>query len=135
MRLGIAFFILVVSVASFTWAAPYKPRQGDLSAQICVERPENNGMVNLVPSHVVFSNSQELTLIGGQSACIFVANGVYSFVVQSSNPYPAAINLKAWTSKKIEVHLKKGDAVVFEVLPKSEGAAYVGGWIVKPICE
>ncbi|SRR5713101_919827 len=136
MLFRIALFLLTVSSVSSAWAAPYKPRQGDLSAQICVERPENNGIVNLVPAHVVFSNNQELTLVGGQVACIFVANGIYSFVVQSSDPYnPESTNLKAWTSKKIEVHLKRGEVATFEVSPKSEGAAYIGGWIVKPIHE
>jgi hypothetical protein len=134
MLFRIALFLLTVSSVSSSWAAPYKPRQGDLSAQICVERPENNGMVNLVASHIVFSNNQELALVGGQAACIFVADGVYSFVVQSPDPYkPGATNPKAWTSKEIKARLKRGEVVVFEVIPKSEGAAYIGGWIVKTI--
>ena len=136
MRLGIAFFILAVSVASSTWAVAYKPRQTDLSSQICIERPESSGIVNIVPANVVFSNHQKLSLSGGQAACIFVAGGVYSFVVQSPDPYnPESTNPKAWTSEEIKARVKTGKVIAFEVLPKSEGATYVGGWIVESLDE
>ncbi len=130
----IALLLMLQAAISSSWAAAYKPTQKDLSSQICIERPENNGSVNITASHVVFSNHQELTLIGGQAACLFVAAGVYFFVVQSINPYdPESTNSQAWISQEMKVQAKRGGVGIFEVEPKSEGAAYVGGWIVRPI--
>lgn len=86
IQLLIALFLISVEGRSFSWAEPYEPSQKDLSSQICVERLENNGSVNVTASRVVFSNKQGLTLLGGQAACLLVPPGLYSFVVQSINP-------------------------------------------------
>lgn len=121
-------------IVSSSLAIEYKPQQEVLSSQICVERPENNGIVNIVPAEVVFSNQQRLSLVGGQAGCIFVAVGDYSFGVQSSDPYnPESPNPKAWISTETKVSLKIGAVAAFRVLPKADGATYVGGWVVESV--
>jgi len=132
MPVWVVWFLVAALTFDSSWAAPYKPSQDSLSAQICLERPENNGIVNIAAITIVFSNHQRLILVGGQAACIFVAEGEYSFVVYSANPYdPESTDPKAWSSQEISVQVKPGEVATFEVAPKSEGATYVGGWIVK----
>jgi len=122
----------ILLVTNIPWASEYRPSDEALSSAICFERPENNGLVNIVPSEIEISNKQTVSLVGGQVACVFVAPGSYSFAIESQNPYePESKGSQKWKSSKVSIHLKGHEKFVFEILPQISGPSYVGGWVAR----
>jgi hypothetical protein len=103
-----------------------------ITATIVVERPENNGSVNLVRCAIVLSTGQRAELGGGETATLTVPPGslwleVSSFdIYQPDNPDP-----KAWRSRRMTMHLKPGEVVRLSVEPNSRDSTYVGGWTIE----
>jgi hypothetical protein len=97
-------------------AFEYKPRWADLPCQICVERPENQGILNIRETRIVIDEKQALVLIGGQAACAFVSPEEHFIYAESYDPYnPASKDSKAWLSNKITFVLEKGKIAEFEI--------------------
>jgi len=135
MRIATIIVVFALTLANVTSATETKSDQSNLTARICIVRPENNGFINIVPSHIIFSNNQKLSLSGGEAACIIVEPGEYSFVVESADPYPSSHKgkPKKWVSKKVAVRVKGDESITYDISPKSEGSTYTEGWDVKRI--
>jgi hypothetical protein len=107
------------------------------AATIVVERPENNGSVNILPCTIAFSSGQKITLSGGETATTSVSAGFLWVEASSVDPYhPETTDLGAWRSRRVEIRLRPGEVLRLSVEPKSRGSTYVGGWsIQRTACE
>lgn len=106
------FLFLVFNVN----AMEYKPRWSDLPCKICVERPENQGVLNIHETRIVIDDNQAFILSGGQAACAFISPGNHYLYAESYDPYdPNNKNPKAWLSNKITVVLEKGEMAEIEI--------------------
>jgi hypothetical protein len=72
-----------------------------------------------------------LSLIGGQSACVFLEPGKYSFVIHACQAYQ--VPCKEWTSEKYSFEVKRGTTLRYEVYATSKGPAYTGFFAAKVI--
>ena len=104
-----------------------------LNAQICVERPENNGVMNIRESMVVIRGGPGLTLTGDEAACAYVeGGGKYTVWVQSRDPYdPSVSDPKAWRSSDLDVTVADGGRVELIVCARSSTRGYAG-WVIQP---
>jgi hypothetical protein len=134
MKYKIMAVLLVLSFTGISYAetgetVPYRALDGELSSYICIERPENMGLLNIIPTKALFSNEQTLTLTGGEAACIIVSPGKYSFTVTSPEPYPQTDKGNGlWKSDKIELNITKDQMLVFKLVPSSNDKGYSGKW-------
>jgi hypothetical protein len=106
----------------------------DDRAQICFDRPENNGRMNIHESwvHVL---DYRIRLIGGQAVCLFIQQpGSVEVVVTSTIPFklPPA-NQQACKSKVVKLELKPREKREFMIWPASKGPSYVCGWRLQPV--
>lgn len=122
-------------------------------ARFNLVRPENAGMMNLVParialepeSGVVSSNVTHLrpskkephglTLVGGDVAALALRPGTYS--VQVTTPvadqppgYHPGGKPRAWKSAAVKVVLSKGETICLVLEPGIEGTEYDGTWSI-----
>jgi len=108
----------------------YRPAESALSSEICIERPQNTGALNIRDAHVFITTPQSFALLGGQAVCTFVAPGSYSAQASSSDPYdPASENEKAWTSEPMKIDVGPSELVRLELLPIPDGH----GWILRRV--
>ncbi len=101
------------------------PRTVELTAQICVERPENHGSLNIRPSEVMIKGGPTLTLMGGDAACGYVEGGGNYTVWVQSRPYnSSAPDLTAWRSHDLEVSVKQDARIELVVCVKASSRGY-----------
>lgn len=101
------------------------PRNRELRGQICVERAEENGILNIRPVDVVIGDGPTLTLAGEQAACAFVRPGEYQVWAQSADPYdPNPPKTAMWKAPLISISLKTDERVTLEVCATGTGATY-----------
>jgi hypothetical protein len=113
---------------SATPPAAVRPTASNEGAQLCFQRQENNGSINILPSCIQISD-YKVPLLGGQSICLSVENGSTEAFVSSTVPYnPASKDNQACKSARLKLDLRAGDKRLFTVEPKSEHSAYVCGW-------
>jgi hypothetical protein len=69
--------LALITVGMFfqTGGTPGWPRWTELTAQVCVERPGDNGLLNIWPADVIIERGVTLRLPGESAACAFVAAG------------------------------------------------------------
>ena len=67
--------VITVGMFSQTGGTPAWPRWTELTAQVCVERPGDNGWLNIWPADVIIERGVTLRLPGESAACAFVAAG------------------------------------------------------------
>jgi hypothetical protein len=130
------------------------------SASITVLRPENDGLMNLVPcwvkvdeaAHVVAATiahlggkpqptnwtSRGIRLIGGDTAVLSVQRGRVSVRVEtevSEQPpdYSAVQKPHPWRSTPLRVEVSEVKAARVVILPASKGSSYSGGWRVRSL--
>jgi hypothetical protein len=129
--------ILVLSVSNLTAQEPsgkrYQPVDKRLSAGLCVERLEENGSINLLPSRVLVGGGDyQATIHGGQAVCFFLEpTESVEVEVRSPRPFqPGAADPDECRSKIEKVAVRKGAWKRLWVEPRSEDSTYVCGWIV-----
>jgi hypothetical protein len=105
----------------------------DNRAQLCFERPENNGGINILASFVRFLD-YSVPLIGGQAVCIFVDPGSNDLLVTSTIPYdPESTDEEACKSPVKRLQLAPNENRVFTIWPVTKGSTYVCGWRIEPV--
>jgi len=67
-------FMLVFATVGCSNIHP-RSLSGAPNGTVIVERPENNGSVNILPSTVAFSTGQNITLSGGETATVSLPAG------------------------------------------------------------
>jgi hypothetical protein len=100
-------------------------------ANIEVDRPENNGAVNILPCTLVFGDGQKCILSGGDHAVMTVRCGTLWVAASSPNPYPYSDCPAVWRSPRFRLHVGPGETIHLSVDPKSKGSYYSGGWTIK----
>jgi hypothetical protein len=111
------------------------PRQPELSSQICVERPENNGVLNIREADVVIEGGPVLTLLGGQAVCAYVPAGRHTMWVQSRHPYdPASLDPQAWKSSPITLETPPSGRAELFVCGEGTKSTYTG-WAIRKAGE
>jgi len=101
-------------------------------AQLCFDRPESNGRMNIHESWVHVSDYR-VRLIGGQAACVFVEPGSTEVIVTSAIPYnPPSANQQACKSPVTKLDLAPRENRVFMIQPAVKGPTYVCGWRIQP---
>ncbi|MGH9780770.1 MAG: hypothetical protein ACRD33_03030 [Candidatus Acidiferrales bacterium] len=103
----------------------------DLTSQVCFVQPEVSGRMNVEESRVSLSNYQNVTLIGGQAACLYVYPGDYSFQIEF--PDSEGLFHRKSKSPKYDVAVRKGERAVFEIYPATKDGEYTGGWRARRI--
>lgn len=118
--------LLLSFIAVNSAAGDWPESNPDLNAQICVERPENNGVLNIRPANVLIEDGPVLTLLGGQAACAYVEGGrTYSVWIQSENPfYPESKNPTAWKSNSLKVAVRRGTRTELLICGKGSKGTY-----------
>jgi hypothetical protein len=131
------------SVISVLWLAFVLPGAGCIHtrsrqhddvapANIQIERPENNGSVNILPCTIIFSDGQRCELLGGDQAVVLVRPGALWVAAYSRDPYrPDSVDSTAWRSLRFRFHVGSGQIFQLSVEPKSKGSAYTGGWLIE----
>jgi hypothetical protein len=115
---GISLCILLVSC---TPSRTYRPKWIENPAQICIERPEESGYVNIAAVNIFVRDFQTIRLLGGQAACSYVWAGDYFVYARSYDPYdPSNPNPQAWKSETLRFGVAGGE--------KSELVVCRGGW-------
>jgi hypothetical protein len=108
----------------------YRPKWIEHPAQICVERPEEFGYMNIAEVNVIIRDFQTLRLEGGQAACVHVSAGDYFVYAQSRDPYdPNNPNPEAWKSETLRFDLKDNEKVELLVCKGSSESRFQ--WVLK----
>jgi hypothetical protein len=119
--------IALLLISPVLWAKPQSSMQKmGLTSQVCFVQPEVSGRMNVEESRVSLSNYQSVTLMGGETACLYVYPGTNSFrfgFLNSENLFP-----RKSISLKYDVILKKGKRAVFELYPATKNGEYTSGW-------
>jgi len=97
-------------------------------AKIFIERPKDNGDINIYSCTVKMSSGQTAVMAGGEEALFIVGPGTYYLTAGSSNPYPTATRDSDWISDPVEITVTNSQVMRIVVVPKSKGSKYVGGW-------
>jgi hypothetical protein len=96
--------IVTIAAGLQTGGARHWPANDVLRSQICIERPGDNGRLNIHQSEVVIEGGPILMLIGEQAACAYVQPGRYRVWAQSIDPYDKqSTNHEAWKSAPVIV--------------------------------
>jgi hypothetical protein len=99
--------------------------------ELCVSRPEDNGVLNIRQAQIVVDNRPVLDLLGGQAGCARVPPGAHVVRAQSRHPYePDLQDPKGWTSPPLAVEVSSGGTV--DLLLWAGGARSVyTGWVIQ----
>jgi hypothetical protein len=117
--------LLLVLLTGGCSSRPYQPLWIDRPGELCVERPEENGRLNITPAEVVIESSeaglviwdrQFLTLVGGQAVCAVLPAAEYRVHAHSDDPYdsnrePNEPEPEAWESQTLTVSVQQGKRV------------------------
>ena len=123
----VAFFI-ITAFPGYSISSEFVASTPGLSAQVCFDRPENNGFVNLIETKTIMQNAPSISLIGGQAACVYVSNGFCFLKVVSANPYPQDGTKKEWASKEIKFEILGNETKSFLIIPANYD---LGEWLLK----
>lgn len=127
-----ALFVVLVCLGGACSHTRSEHGSAGVPATIVVQRPENNGSVNILRCTVIFSSGQSIGLSGGEAATLSVPAGSVWMEASSFDLYhPENADPRAWRSGRVRVCLGPGEVVRLSVEPKSKGSTYVGGWTIE----
>jgi len=109
------------------------PKWNVLSAQICIERPGDNGVLNIRSADIVIENVAVVSLLGQRAACLYVAPGEYKVWAQSRSPFdPKSTDPAAWKSEAVTATVGSDVRVEFEVCGAGRDSVYSTWRVKKP---
>jgi hypothetical protein len=134
LGLTLLLVVLTAAIASGDTVAArpaYEPKSIPTSAvEICVERPEENGSVNIVPVTVLVAGSSRLTLLGGEAGCLFLTDGTWT--ISLSFPYPYDLRRpRVWTTPARSFESEPGSVVRFELCEAANQRVNDPAWAVR----
>jgi hypothetical protein len=103
------------SVQPVLAAEQFAPKYVNDASEICVERRENDGLLNIVPVTVIVSKSAKLTLLGGQAGCLFVPAGKQTIQLSFPYPYAGPSAPPSWVTQDKPLPLVKNTIAVLEL--------------------
>ena len=132
--------VVVLSVLQSS-ASAHTPEWKSLSARICLEREENHGSINVVPSRVQIAATApeaaplyEVLLAGGGAAgCVLVGPGKYQLTVLAPEAYQRAPGPERCTSPPFVLSVAAGGTAELNVWPTAREDGYAPcGWEILP---
>ena len=123
---------------------PFASQVPYLTSQLCLERLEDSGLMNLQTSWIGVYNKLDqpaadysIALYGGESACVLLIPGRYAIIASSNRLHsPTSPNKKECKSSPYKVHIKAKERITLDVWPaisKLNGGGYSDcGWDVLP---
>jgi hypothetical protein len=120
--------VILLMMLGFALAGGCASRPHHSQAEIFIERPKNNGEINIYPCTVTMNSGQTAVMAGGENALFVVEPGTYYLTAASSNPDPTATRDSDWISSPVEITVTNLQVMRIVVEPKIKGSAYVGGW-------
>ena len=123
-------------VAACSTEAPYRPRwSAQLASQVCIERLEDNGSLNVRPAYVrIDSVYQAFPIFGGEAKCVSIEPGSHTIRVVSLDPYdPHSQDMTAWASPTLRFAVAAGRRADFEMCGTAgAGSNGYSTWSVAP---
>lgn len=129
-------FILFVIITSMkdVIASEYKPRWSELPCQICIERPEEQGIINVRDVKLIVDDKESINLVGGQAACVYVQTGEHFIHAESPDPYdPNSKDPRGWVSNRVNFTLETGKIAEFEITKSFDAKGQQ--WVIKPAAK
>ncbi len=111
---AISAIIFAFNLAMQARAESYYPMRMQDFSQICVERFENEGVVNISPVVITVSQNSQISLIGGEAGCLFVYAGPQSISLTFYDPY-SPHSKSSWTTTPIYFAGNKGEIASFQL--------------------
>ncbi len=163
MRTGVVILVWVLLVSAAVAKPAKRSKEADKggksggesadAATFKLVRPENAGMMNLVPARVVLDpdsgvRSKSVThlrppkkeppglvLVGGDMAALSVRPGTYSVEVTTPladqpRGYPNGTKQHVWHSPKVKVVLSRGETICLVLEPGVAETDYDGSWAI-----
>jgi hypothetical protein len=93
---------------------PFKENVPD-AAWICVERPENVGVLNIYQTTILVSPNSKITLIGGEAGCLIVPAGNETISISFQYPYGPFLPPRFWTTGPQKFVTRAGSLTSFEL--------------------
>jgi len=119
----IVFLVLASLLGACTKNKMPQPSQTNLSSQVHVERPEDNGVLNIRMVDVIIDDQQIRSLLGGQVASAHLAPGKHFIRAESAEPYdPSSTN--KWKTESICFDINKAETKRFLVSGAGNGSTY-----------
>jgi hypothetical protein len=82
--IAVLFALMLIATVARGQTQPTLHKMG-LTAELCFLHPEDSGRMNVEESRILVSNYQQLTLMGGQAACLYVSPGSCHFQIEFLN--------------------------------------------------
>src|SRR5215212_10088998 len=117
MKASVTFTVLLLLVLGCFHLQPDR----DAVATIEFGRQEDNGSMNIVPSTLVLSDHQTITLLGGERAVVSVAPGSFYVRAFSVDPYSPESDARAWRSPRTRFHVGSEETLRVFIQPASVG--------------
>ena len=121
-------------------AADYRPEFITETSQVCIERLEEQGLLNVFPVTVNFADQASITLTGGQAGCIYTRPGEQMINLTFFYPYGGPNEQRAWSTPVMMFFLEKGARASFQLCeagdqsindPKWRATGWHNMWLLK----
>lgn len=122
------FVVAYISNAPANAAERFAPKYVSDASQVCVERQENNGVLNIVPVTVIVSAASKVTILGGQAGCLFIPAGKETIRLSFPYPYGGPNMPPQWVTPEKVFNLQKGGTITFELCVASNMNVNDAGW-------
>ena len=121
----VSLFTVAQSGSSTQW-----PRWTELDSQVCVERPGDNGLLNIVSARILIDGWFGLVLPGERAGCLYIEPGKHKIWAESSDPYDReSAQPRAWKSNEIEFSIGRAERLNFEVC--GAGPSGYSTWVIE----
>ena len=97
-------------------------------AEVCIDRPENQGVLNILSTQITANGKYLISVIGGETKCVVVPLGLYEVVAQSPDPYRPEKESLIWKSAPLEIAVQSNATIKIVLTAISQGATYIGPW-------
>jgi hypothetical protein len=113
----------VLLLGACTMQKASQAEQSNLSSQVLVERPEDNGVLNIRMVDIIIDDQQILSLLGGQAVSAYLEPGKHFIRAESPEPYdPNSTN--KWKTESIYFNISKAERKRFLVSGAGNGSVY-----------
>src|SRR5215510_14913789 len=118
MRPSFIAFLAGTFVVSAAESAP-----SDGRAQICINRPGENGRLNITPVTIRLSGAAELTILGEQEVCLRKYLGTTATTITLRFPFPYGgpyDQPQYWETAPVSVNVSAGETMRITLCPRDQ---------------